>query len=107
MRSFLSLRRTLAFLIILALLAGFFPPIKTAQATSVTLDSIADSYLQSGQRDANNGTAIIMDINDARDGIVRFDLSSIPAGSVISSATLNLVITAINGTNSRNYSVHR
>lgn len=68
----------------------------------------ADAYLQSGSPNANNGTNVVMDLNNTRDGVVRFDISSIPAGSTVIAATLTLVATGVGSASAvKNYSSHR
>ncbi|MBI1934205.1 DNRLRE domain-containing protein [Candidatus Peregrinibacteria bacterium] len=67
-----------------------------------------DSYVQSGSPNANNGSKIMIDASDTRDGLVRFDLSAIPSGATITSATLTLVATSVGSASAvKNYGVHR
>lgn len=94
-------------LLIFALLLVAFQLSLLVQADTQNFNSIGDSYLKPGLPNQNFGSETIMDINNDRDGLVRFNLSLIPAGSTVTSATLTLVVTAINGSNERNYSVHR
>jgi len=94
-------------LFIFTLLLTAFQLSFLVQADTENFDSIGDSNLKPGVPNQNFGSETIMDINNDRDGIVRFNLSSIPAGSTVTSATLTLVVTAINGSNERRYSVHR
>ena len=75
-------------------------------ADTQSFSSSADSHLQSGSPNVNNGSDVVMDLNNTRDGVVRFDLSSIPSGSTITSATLTVVATAVGSSTAiKNYSV--
>lgn len=86
----------------------FFISPLPAFADTVNLSATDDSYVRSGQPNQNYGTDDVMNLNDDRDGLVRFDLSTIPAGSTITSATLTLTATSLGGTNAtKNYGVHR
>jgi hypothetical protein len=66
--------------------------------TSVTLPPYQDSYINSGATTTNYGTNV--NLLDGRSGntyqkaLIQFDLSSIPSGSTIESATLQLYATA-------------
>lgn len=67
-----------------------------AQAsTSVSLTPVADTWLNQGSADTNYGTAATFSIHDRnnnrRHGLLRFDLTSIPADATVQSATLSLV----------------
>ncbi len=80
----------------------------TVGSTTSVVGSSADSYLRSSSANQNQGTLTIMDLNNTRDGVVRFDLSSIPAGSTVISATLTLQATSVgNATAIKNYGAHR
>ncbi len=73
-----------------------------------SFNSSADSYLQSGSPNVNNGSEIVMDLNNTRDGVVKFDISAIPSGSTITSATLTLVATGVgSATAVKNYGAHQ
>jgi hypothetical protein len=69
----------------------------TADAVTVVLDSVADTSLYQAHPDANLGaTTLVAGINnqnsDSR-ALIQFDLSSIPAGSVITSVLVTLTVT--------------
>lgn len=94
---------TTAFLLAVFL---FFPLAVFADTSS--FNSSADSYVQSGSPNVNNGSVTVMDLNDTRDGVVRFDISAIPSGATVTSATLTLVATAVGSASSvKNYGAHR
>lgn len=61
---------------------------------SVPIGLVADTYLQSGSEQTKNfGGALVMDVNQGspeRRIVLRFDVSSIPPGTVVKSATLRL-----------------
>lgn len=77
-------------------------------ADTSSFNSSADSNLKSGSPNTNFGSNTIMDLTDTRDGVVHFDISSIPSGSTITSATLTLVATAVGSASSvKNYGAHR
>ncbi|MBI5004677.1 MAG: DNRLRE domain-containing protein [Candidatus Lloydbacteria bacterium] len=93
-------------MLVVQMLYSFFPI--GVLASTGTFNSTADAYLSSGSPNANNSTGIIMDLINTRDGVVRFDTSSIPSGSTITSATLTLVATAVgSATSIKNYGAHR
>ncbi len=79
--------------------------------TSVTLTSVADTHAQQNKGDTNYGTDTSMMVRtfatakNAR-AFVQFDVSSIPAGSTVSSATLTLCATSVPGS-TRTYDLHR
>lgn len=91
----------------IALLAcSLYIPVAFAEMQSFT--PAGDSYVQSGSPNANNGSKIVMDVTDTRDGLVRFDLSAIPSGATITSATLTLVATSVGSVSAvKNYGAHR
>ena len=74
----------------------------------------ADTYVQEDLADSSFGSATLMDVqslNDAgskenRRSLVQFDVSSIPAGSTVSSASLTLCATVVPAS-TRNYRVHQ
>ena len=104
MRKFVFIAAVIAFLAI----GGFCINIPKIFADAQSFNSSADSYLRSGYPNQNNGSIIVMDLNDNRDGVVRFDISAIPAGSAITSATLTLAATAVNSATAvKNYGAHR
>ena len=63
--------------------------------------SIADTYVNQAATGNNYGTATTMYVQartaQARRTLVQFDVSSVPAGSVVNSATLELYATAVTG----------
>jgi len=63
----------------------------TSEHTGVT----TDTYLESGSPAATHGTdgGIYEDASPVVDGLLRFDLSAIPAGAVITAADLDVVTT--------------
>jgi hypothetical protein len=71
--------------------------------------STADSYVYQQTATTNYGTATLMyaqaRTGQARRSLVQFDISSIPSGSTINSATLELYVTAVTGSQTLN--VHR
>jgi hypothetical protein len=71
--------------------------------------STADSYVNQQATTTNYGTATAMYVQaktgQARRSLVQFDISSIPSGSTINSATLELYATAVSGSQTLN--VHR
>lgn len=82
--------------------------------TTVSFVSTADSYVDQENPDLNFGTADLMDVRSRTSGpnlknkrsFVEFDVSSIPASSTVSSATLTLCATAVPGS-TRTYEVHQ
>jgi N-acetylneuraminic acid mutarotase len=71
--------------------------------------STADSYVYQQTATTNYGTGTLMyaqaRTGQARRSLVQFDISSIPSGSTINSATLELYATAVSGSQTLN--VHR
>jgi hypothetical protein len=69
-------------------------PTSTATLTTRSFDSAADSFVELDHPDVNNGTLAEMsvdgDVTQTNRAFVRFDVSSIPAGSTVSHATLKL-----------------
>jgi hypothetical protein len=70
----------------------------------------ADAWIAQDKPDQNRGTDSVLKVravpNKVRRGLVRFDVSSLPAGAAISAATLRLALSGA-GSSSRTYSVHR
>jgi len=98
--------RFLAFTLIILPALLFFS--SKAFADTQSFGSSADSYLQSSSPNVNNGSEVMMDLTNNRDGVVRFDISAIPFGSTITSATLVLEATAVgSATAVKNYGAHR
>lgn len=77
---------------------------------TVQLTSVADSYGKQNLASANLGTAPAMEVdsrtNKLRRSFVSFNVSSIPAGSTVDSATLRLCATTVPST-TRTYNVHQ
>ena len=83
-------------------------PTPGATSTTVVLSPTDDSYVRSSQKNINSGTEDVLNLNSLRDGVVRFDLSAIPASSTVSSATLTLeAVTVGSDTSEKHYTVHR
>ena len=80
---------------------------------AVSLVSTADSYVQQDASGTNYGDAVLMDVGSMKDGgtyknrrsFAKFDVSSIPASSTVSSATLTLCATGV-PIDTRTYEVH-
>lgn len=94
-------------LLIIALLAACSAPhmresigVAALAATAGPLVSVADAQIRYDQPSNNKGTTATMIVGTAsgvtRRGLIRFDLSSVPAGT-ITSATLTLYVTAAGG----------
>ena len=79
-------------------------------AFSSSFTSVADSDIEQKKANQNNGTGVQMTIqsksNQNLRSFVRFDPSSIPAGSTIKAATLTLCATLVPSA-ARTYNVHR
>ena len=75
---------------------------------SLMVSATADSYVDQKKAGNSHGTAVTMIVkaksNQNMRSFVQFDISSIPAGSTVSSATLALCATSVPGT--RTYDVH-
>ncbi|MCW5849559.1 MAG: DNRLRE domain-containing protein, partial [Anaerolineae bacterium] len=72
--------------------------------SSVSLTSVADTHLRFGDPTKNYGSDTTMltrpaNASSLKHSLVRFDVSSIPAGAVIQSATLNLTVTGARSSN--------
>jgi hypothetical protein len=87
-----------------------------ASAMTGTTDSFvssADSYVTQGAAGFNYGDEVLMDVQSLKQGpnhknrrsFVKFDVSSIPASSTVSAATLTLCATAVPSA-TRTYEVH-
>jgi hypothetical protein len=77
----------------------------TLQGTGVT-----DTYLRSDQVDTNYSTETVISVGMATEtyrGIVKFDLSSIPAGATINSAVMTIYVFGDISSNARVASVYR
>lgn len=96
------------FLVLLMCFSGWLSAPPHAWADAGSFNSSADAYLSSGSPNVNNSTNVIMDLTNTRDGVVRFDISSIPTGSTVTAATLTLVATAVgSATAVKNYGSNR
>ncbi|MGE0303341.1 MAG: DNRLRE domain-containing protein [Phycisphaerales bacterium] len=88
-------------------------PAAQAQQQTVILTADRDNTLyQDTQGDVSNGAGTffftgLTNNGDIRRGLVRFNLSSIPAGSTINSATLSLTCSRVNTNTGRATSIHR
>src|SRR3990172_7088035 len=99
-------------LVVTAVAAAFIAT--DAMAISSSFYSVADSRLEEYEFTQTGGGLDYMEINaktDHRDrGLVMFDLSSIPSGSTINSATMNLYFHYSSGGvsgDTRTHNVHR
>ena len=90
-----SMRNLTCLAMALAIVIGFSG--LSAQAATVTLTSVADTTLEpTSTADNNYGARDYINSATNRGGLVRFDLSSIPVGQVITSASLRLYSAAHN-----------
>ncbi len=101
----------ISLLLLTSLLSIATIPIASAAETTIQPSS-ADSYMNEGAKDTNYGGETYIEVSskpsawgNAR-GILKFDLSSIPSGSTITSVTLSLYLYSTRGTN-RTYGVHK
>ncbi len=78
--------------------ASFPTPRPTPTSVSASLGAVADTYAKEDRATDNFGTDADMQVkadgNKMKHSLVAFDVSSIPAGSVVSSATLTLCLSA-------------
>ena len=75
-------------------LAALFPAAATAQQVTTTLTATADTYMRSNQTGNNFGTQTSMQVEPgARQALLQFNLSSVPAG-IVMSATLRVWVSA-------------
>jgi peroxiredoxin len=98
---------SVTFLLVLIIAAAPFFVYYRAQADQTIFNSTADAYIAAGSPNQNHGSDTIMDVFNGRDGLVRFDISSIPAGSTVTAATLTMVVPSVTGANTKNYGVNR
>lgn len=99
--------RFLKFLVLLLLLLPFFlnaAPTKAQDVSSVYLSASADAYMYSENIYGNYGTNQMISVvhNTSPytwgESVIKFDLSSIPAGSTVDSADMRLYMTACDNT---------
>lgn len=80
-------------------------------AIAVIQPPAEDTYLSSGATTTNFGTSAFVFFGESAGSVfrtlVQFDLSSIPSGTTVNSATLNLWIRSFTGTNTRTLRVYR
>lgn len=92
----------LAAVFFVGIVAGFFNPRiiqKTSAASNtVTLTPTADTYVDSANPSTNYGTDVTIRLRGAnspfRNGLIHFDLSSVPAGSTVTQASLTLSVSS-------------
>lgn len=90
------MRRLLGFALPLVLLAAALPaPVAAAQSVTLTLQPVADTYVNAGNPNGNFGTAdnlyLLLGSPPTRSRLlIRFDLSGIPVGSVVSDADVRI-----------------
>lgn len=93
------------------LLVGSDAVYVTVNPLSVDLTAIADTYISNASKDANKNfgaaTTLRIDGNPDQAALLRWDLSSIPVGSVVQSATLSLNVTGTSGDTYEFYEVLR
>jgi hypothetical protein len=81
-------------------------------AQTITLNPVADTALRSGAPNNNFGAAVDLPVGVAIPGtpvnrvLLRFDLTEIPPGAAITSATLRMVV-VVTGTGPANFGLHR
>src|SRR5437867_1629029 len=81
---------------------GFLASAQFSPAAVVTLSLAADTFINSKFPDNNDGGHLWFDASTdgtggVRRGLIRFNLASIPAGSTIDSAVLQLTVTKVPG----------
>ncbi|MEQ1560990.1 MAG: DNRLRE domain-containing protein [Methyloglobulus sp.] len=79
---------------------------------SVTLSSVADSYIVEAEPDkkygSNTAVQVGIDSNSKHyKGLIKFDVSTLPAGATVTSATLRLYETASKGSGSYNIGLYK
>jgi hypothetical protein len=89
--------------------AGQYRPLPTTPPTTATLVAIDDSYLRQDANTTNYGAAVTFEVgkkpNRTRRAVMKFDLSTIPAGAILESATLTLTRTG-GDANTLTFSAH-
>lgn len=85
---------------------------KPANSVTQILDTVADTDIYEGAQNVNYATSIYIvagrDIAGKQDKIlIRFDLSGLPAGATISSATLRLNLVGTSGTGTFNIGLYK
>ncbi len=93
---------------------GFLASAQFSPAAVVTLSSAADAFINSNSPDNNAGAHGWFDagadgVGGVRRGLIRFNLASIPAGSTINSAVLQLTVTKVPsfGPVNSSFQIHR
>jgi hypothetical protein len=66
-------------------------------ATTVTLTAVADTFVSSGSPGTNYNGLTYFYVNQANQGLVKWDLSGIPTNATISSVTMDLFIHNLTG----------
>ena len=103
--------------VLLSIVAGRAPKVHAARLAApqdtTTLYAVADAFVRSWQPDTNFGsdnsiglTYSEIDTAEEEAAIIRFDLSGLPAGAVIDSASMDLYLTSASGTSSKNILVY-
>lgn len=97
-----------------SLLLVLFSHPPDAQAVTVSLPVIADTFIISSAPDNNAGGNTLLNIGTdgqggVRRGLLRFDVSAIPAGTTVTSAVLRLTVVRIpvGGPANSNFELHR
>lgn len=76
---------------------------------TVTLSPIADSFNDKGAVQANNGKATLLEVDylptDEHRILIKFDTSSVPAGSSVQSAKLRMYVSSVAGATSNTKSI--
>ena len=89
--------------------AGQYRPIPSTPPIAATLTAIDDSYLRQDAATTNYGSVTTFEAgrksNRTRRAVMKFDLSSIPAGAILESATLTLTKTG-GDANTLTFSTH-
>src|SRR5216110_2153548 len=82
------------------LLSGF--GLLASRAVTTNLAAVADTFINTGSADNNAGANPWFDagkdgVGAVRRGLLRFDLTAIPPGSTVTSATLQLTVIKVPG----------
>ncbi len=102
----------ISLLLVTSFLSISLATIPIVSAAETTIQASADSYMNEGAKDTNYGGQTYIEVSskpsawgNAR-GILKFDLSSIPSGSTITSVTLSLYLYSTRGYD-RTYCIHK